>query len=161
MSKDLLDKPLVSLSSHDFLSYRMLTRGTFITGGTGSGKSSSVGLLLSRTFLSLNMGGLVCCVKPDEKDIWVSRARAAGREKDLIIVSPESPYRFNFLNYEMKRKNGGGLTRNIVNILMEVKNLGSSEGGSGKSEDKFWDGALKRILYRICLLYTSPSPRDS
>lgn len=140
-----LDEPIIKFNNQDYLSFRALTRGVFITGSTGSGKSSSSGALLRRSFLRLNMGGLVCCVKEDEYHEWKAEVIAAGRKKDLVVFSPDNPWRFNFLEYEATRANGGGEIYNIVNLLMNIYQMGQ-EQKSSKGEDRFWDSALKRLL---------------
>ncbi|MGB1248972.1 MAG: hypothetical protein ACPG4Z_08795, partial [Chitinophagales bacterium] len=93
-------------------------RGTQIFGGIGSGKSSSSGRQIAKSMLSNGFGGLVLCSKPDEKSNWVQYAKETGREKSLKILSEHGEYRFNFLDYEMNRPDGGGLTRNISNLFM-------------------------------------------
>ncbi len=144
----LLDAPIIQINQQDYITFRDLTRGTFITGGTGSGKSSGSGSLLRNKFLSLGMGGLVLCVKDDEYHEWKKAIFKANRQDDLVVFSPENQWRFNFLDYEMNRPDGGGEVFNIVNLFMNIYQMGQEEK-SAKSEDRFWDSALKRLLNMV------------
>lgn len=141
----LLDAPIIQFNEEDTISFRDLTRGTFITGGTGSGKSSGSGALLRNQFLRLGMGGLVLCVKEDEYHEWKKAVFQADRQDDFVVFSPKNNWRFNFLDYEMNRADGGGEIFNIVNLFMNIYQMGQEEKSS-KGEDRFWDSALKRLL---------------
>lgn len=140
-----LDEPIIQVKNSEYLTYRDLTKGTFITGGTGSGKSSGSGSLLRNNFLSRGLGGLVLCVKHTEYEEWKEAIFKADRARDVIVFSPENEWRFNFLDYEMNRPDGGGEVFNIVNLFMSINKMGQ-ESGMGKGEDRFWDSALKRLL---------------
>jgi hypothetical protein len=93
-------------------------------------------------------GMLVCTAKPDERSVWEGYCREAGRQDDLVVVSPGSGLCFNFLDYELKRPGiGAGLTENIVGVLaniMEVADRGSGKGG-GRDDEGYWRRANRQL----------------
>ena len=148
-----LDKPLVWLSPYDAWTRRHSFEGLKILGAIGSAKTSSSGATIAKALLADRMadgqvgyGGLVLCAKPEERSLWERYARETGREKHLVIVSPENPWRFNFLDYEARREGrGGGLTENIVNLLSIAVQLG--EGKVELSGDgAFWHRSMLAML---------------
>jgi len=146
-----LDCPLLYFKSKtsDAWTIRDAVRGTQIFGGIGSGKTSGSGRAIAHSFLKNGFGGLVLCAKKDEVDSWRQYAQETGRTKSLLIFSEHSDYRFNFLDYEMKRPNGGGKTRNLANLFMNINEMGQANKGGQKGEDRFWDSALQRLLMNI------------
>lgn len=141
-----LDTPLVALSPWDNWTIRDACEGVQIFGAIGSGKTSGSGATIAKAFLRAGMGGIVMCAKPEERQLWEGYARECGREKHLVIFSPDHPYRFNFLDYELKRGgSGGGLTENIVGLLSQVVEL--AEGKVEQSGDgAFWTRAMRELL---------------
>ena len=120
--------------------------GVQIFGATGSGKSSGSGQALARAFMESNLGGLVLTAKTDEVLSWKQYAKAAGRETDLLIVEPGSPFRFNFLRYELKRPGtGAGHTENLVNLFCSVLEAAERKQGQGGG-DAYWQRTLKQLL---------------
>lgn len=120
--------------------------GVIVFGATGSGKTSGPGKHFAYAYLAAGFGGLVLCQKKEECRQWQQWADECGRTDDLIIVTAEGDWRFNFLDWEASRpEEGGGLSINIVNLLDElgVAIAGESEGGNGSS--KFWEDALHHM----------------
>ncbi|MGH1438039.1 MAG: hypothetical protein ACRBG0_26630 [Lewinella sp.] len=149
-----LDKLLIkfSSSSRDYWTVRDATRGTLITGGIGSGKSSSVGKMMAKAFLKNGFGGLVLAAKPDERHAWEQYVSEVGREQDLVIIEEGGDYRFNPFQYETERKGkGAGQTHNLVNLFMNIYQMGRNINGEGiaKEGERFWDNALKRCVRRL------------
>src|SRR5579863_2137427 len=100
MKDPLLDLPILGLTEKDVLSLRALVEGgTLITGGLGSGKSSTSGRALALGFLRAGLGGLVLTVKSDETEHWIEYASQTGRSKDLVIFNAESDLTFDPLAY--------------------------------------------------------------
>src|SRR6516225_6228977 len=64
------DLLLAQLTKKDALRLSDAFAGTFVSGRTGSGKTSGPGRLLAKRFLRANFGGLVLCQKNDEPDLW-------------------------------------------------------------------------------------------
>jgi hypothetical protein len=113
-----LSRPLLKLSTKDALTIGRASEGVLIMGGTGAGKSSASGRQLILSFLNAGFGGLVLCAKSDETRMWQRYCAETGRSEDLIIFSPEHPWRFNFLDFELQRKGrGAGLTENLRKLL--------------------------------------------
>lgn len=141
-----LDRPLLYFSPEDAWTIRDACEGLQVFGGIGSGKSSGSGAAVAKSFLRSGFGGLVLCAPPGEKDAWLEMAEATGRSADIVVFSPEEPYRFNFLDYELRRGGrGGGQTENLVNlfsVVMEIVEGKQSVGGG----DQFWDRAMKELL---------------
>lgn len=120
--------------------------GVQIFGATGSGKSSGSGQAIARAFVESNLGGLVLTAKTDEVLAWRDYAKAAGRETELLIVEPGSPFRFNFLRYELRRPGtGAGHTENLVNLFCSVLEAAERKQGSGGG-DAYWQRTLKQLL---------------
>lgn len=120
--------------------------GTIIFGTTGSGKTSGSGQTFAKSFLSAGMGGLVLCAKNDEADLWKRYAAECGRSDDLVIFSPSSPHRFNFLSYEYTRKDqGGGQTENVARLFATAFEL-AERGQSKNNADPYWQNAMMQLL---------------
>lgn len=153
-----LDAALLAFSPNDMWTISDATQGTSIMGATGSGKTSGSGAALARAFLSAGFGGLVMCAKPEERELWEQYARETGRLQHLVIFSPtgyaynehgqkiEKQWRFNFLNYELKRLGrGGGLTENLVNLLTRITEL--AEGTHDLAgKEQFWERAMRQLI---------------
>jgi hypothetical protein len=121
--------------------------GVQILGATGSGKSSGSGRALAKAFIESNLGGLVLTAKNDEVLTWKRYAKEAGRETELLIVGPDSPHRFNFLRYELKRPGtGAGHTENLVNLFCSVLEAAERKQGQGGGQDAYWQRTLKQLL---------------
>lgn len=122
--------------------------GLQIFGGIGSGKTSGSGRTIAIQYLRCQFGGLVLTVKNDERKLWEEYCKEANRLDDLIIVSPDSIQRFNFINYEMNRKGRGkGLTDSLVHVLQTVINVDKQNEAS--SNDTFWQNALSMLMYAV------------
>jgi len=142
---DPLDCALMPLGRHDAFTVRDACEGVAIFGAVGSGKTSGSGAAFARAFLSSGFGGLVTTAKPDERALWEHYAREPGRSDDLIIVSPRSPHRFNFLDYEWTRAGAGaGLVENVVQLFMLAIELAGERQDSGN--DPYWSRSTKQLL---------------
>jgi len=154
----ILDIPLLWISPHDVWRVRDACEGTQVFGATGSGKTSGSGQSIAKAFLASGFGGIVLTAKPDERAQWEKYAREAGRGDSLIIVSPTEPWRFNFLDYELRRPGlGAGDTENLVRLFFTVLEIG--EGKSGQTSDPFWDRAAKQMLRNAIDLLTAAKGR--
>lgn len=140
------ESPLLFLSPSDPWRIKDAFEGTQIFGATGSGKTSGSGQAIAKAFLKAGFGGLVLTVKPDERTLWEAYARETGRSSSLIVVSPDGPWRFNFLDYEFRRPGaGGGLTENLVMLFCNVIEVADRKSGMGRGED-YWHRAHKQLL---------------
>lgn len=118
--------------------------GLFVSGATGSGKTSGTGRATARAMLRAGYGGLVLCAKADEPDLWEGYAREEGRAGDVLRFGPGRGLGFNFLDYEISRGGaGGGLAMNAVEVLMQMAEVG---GGAKNNEDDTWEKAARHAL---------------
>lgn len=153
-----LSKRLFSFAKKDHVTIGRSVEGTLVMGATGTGKSSASGRTIGSSFLTAGYGGLVLCAKADEKRAWERYCREAGRSDDLIIFSPDQPWRFNFLDYEVQRKGrGAGLTENLVKLLTTVAEITKRDSGKGGGQEDgaYWEGSkneLSRNLIDLTVL---------
>jgi hypothetical protein len=146
-----LNTPLLQLSPKkgDIFTLEDATRGVFIVGGTGSGKTSGSGKTLAKTYLTAGFGGLVVCHKPDEAKTWKRYAQETGRENSLVILDGTGNKRFNFIDYELNRVDKGGnntpLALDVFMKIYEFKKLVDGEGGGGTNQS-FWSDSVRLLL---------------
>ena len=138
-------------------------RGVFVSGATGSGKTSGPGQLLARAYLKAGMGGLVLCAKAEERAQWQEWARKAGRLADLVVFDASGAQRFDPLEWEAGRaKEGGGQIINTVLLLDEIAKGAAKAGGSaggGMGDGKFFEDALHLMnTALVALAITSGEP---
>ena len=150
-----LDAPLLRITDRDHITLRDLLMGTAVFGNSGSGKSSGAGRTFALALLKSGAGGLVLCAKPEEADEWERYAAETGRKGAIIRVTAGSLWRFNFLDYTL-RKDGVAASNNAVDVLMraaEASRLAKDRpGGAG---DEFWTNATNQILSNSLLLLYS------
>lgn len=141
-----LELPLVAFSERDEDTWTLADsfQSVLILGENGSGKSSGSGNLLARKYLEAGFGGLVLCFKTDEADEWRKRLKAAGRERDGRFFSVDSPYRFNFVDYEAKT-GGIDFLDNIATLLMDVASIQRRSQPTG-NDATFWIPQKKKFL---------------
>lgn len=140
------DAPLLQLSDvGDTWTVENAAAGTLILGSNGSGKTTGSGQTIAKAFLQAGFGGLVLCAKPDEAKLWERYAKATGRKSDLIIVRPDSSWRFNFVEYELHRP-GDPATRveNLISTFMNLMEAGQRSDGGGDAQ--FWYQAAETLL---------------
>ncbi|MEM6822854.1 MAG: TraM recognition domain-containing protein [Verrucomicrobiota bacterium] len=131
----------------NYWSLRDAFEGVQVFGGTGSGKSSGSGQALARAFLSSNLGGLVLTAKTDEAEQWKALAASEGRGGDIIEVTDDGHYQFNFLSYELKRAGAGAAqTESLVNLFCAVLESAERRQGQVGGSDAYWSRALKQLL---------------
>lgn len=145
-----LDQPLLSLSPQDVFTIRDACEGVHIFGSIGSGKTSGSGAVLARAYLASGFGGLVLCSKPEERRLWEGYAHETGRSASLVIVEPGKngqipPWRFNFLDYEIRRGDGGGQTENLITLLTRVVELVEGKRSQAGGEP-FWMRAAQEMM---------------
>lgn len=141
-----LSKPLFSWSKEDAFCLSDAVTGVQSFGETGSGKSSGTARTMRRAHLAYGSGALGHTVKIDDRADWELDARVTGRADDLIIFSPESRLRFNFLQQELERTGrGAGITENLVHLFMNVLEIADRKSSHART-DAFWDNALKQLL---------------
>jgi type IV secretory pathway TraG/TraD family ATPase VirD4 len=129
-----------------------------IFGELGAAKTTGSAAWILLKYLEIGMGGLVCCVKPGDRELVEAYAKQTGRGDSLIIVSPGNRWRCNFIRYALMRPGiVGSRVEQIVSLLMTVVEAAErGERGSG-SGDKFWQRSLRQILrngLEVCIAAT-------
>jgi type IV secretory pathway TraG/TraD family ATPase VirD4 len=142
-----LDFPLFTWSPDDAFTLRNAVESVAIFGELGAAKTTGSAAWLLLKYLSIGMGGLVCCVKPGDRELVEAYARSTGRGDSVIVVSPSSKWRCNLIRYALKRPGiTGSRIEQLVSLLMtivEAAERGERGGGQG---DKFWQRSLRQIL---------------
>lgn len=142
-----LDLPLMGLSRHDDLTLADCCQGISVLGVTGGGKTTGPGQALAKAFLQQGFGGLVLTAKPDEPALWRRYARETGREEALAIFGPGQAWRFNFMDYELRRPGvGSGHTENVVALFNTAAEVMERKDGGGQSRDPYWQRATSQLV---------------
>jgi hypothetical protein len=147
MPKDpLLDRTILQLSPNDAIRFRdAIEGGIAIFGGLGSGKSSTVARLTAMALLHAGMGGLVLTVKSNETDHWITYAREAGREKDLVVFNAGSGLSFDPLSYFWT---SGGRAAAQIETIVELFTTLMSVGKvySQSSAERYFEQAVEELI---------------
>jgi len=147
-----LDQRLFSWSKRDHWTIRDSTNGTFVTGISGSGKTSGPAEAIAMAHLRNGFGGIFHAVKADDTALALEWARRAGRMDDVILFGAKHPARFNFLDYELSRPGeGAGLTDNIVDLLLNVSEIRDRKSGGGGGENAEFFAAAKKQILRVTI----------
>lgn len=143
-----LDTVLLHFGRRDRFTIRNACESVQILGGTGSGKTSGSGRALATAYLKAGMGGLVCCAKPDEADLWRKLARECGREKDLLFFDASGAQRFNFMDYAQATIGKSGFDTNLVDLIARIAEAArmQSDGGGGGKDDGYFRNAANQLL---------------
>ncbi len=136
-----LDTPLLEWTPGAPWSIGSSFQGAQLLGSTGSGKTTGGMAAICRAFLRAGYGGLFLTAKGEDRALYTSYVREAGRLDDLLVFSPEDRIRYNFIAEEQRQSRGPvGLVENLTALLMTVTELNdrrSSGGGGGDSERYF------------------------
>jgi len=142
---DELDQPLLYFGS-EALTLRVCCEGIFISGSTGSGKTSGSGAAIAKAYLRDGFGGIVTCCKPDEPEVWRRYARQTGREHDMLFFGPRHPSRFNFLNFAAQLTPPDiRPTENLTALLGTVIEV-ANRGQVATSQDPYWTRAANQLI---------------
>lgn len=135
----------------DFLTLRDCFENIFITGSTGSGKSSGSGATLALSLLNKQglkphekVGLVVFMYKNDVED-WLRWAWQQGREKDILHIRSSDQDVLNLLECY-----AGQEPINAVNALMNISGL--SVSGNRKESESFWEIQQMARLDRLVRL---------
>lgn len=150
-----LDRCVLDLAgrgdSRDFLTLRDCFENIFITGSTGSGKSSGSGALLALSLLNKRglqpneKVGLVVFMYKDDVEEWQRWAWQQGREDDLLHIRATDANVFNLLECYREQE-----PINAVNALMNISGL--SVNGNRKESEPFWEVQQRTRLDRLIRL---------
>jgi hypothetical protein len=153
-----LDAPLFALSRHknDQWTLRDALSGLVIFGNNGSGKSSSSGRIVLKSFMRSGMGMLLPCAKRDDADKYRRLAKECGREGDVMVFSTENDLCFNFLRYAAETK--GVQLETLVHLLREIGD--ETKSSSDRTADFFKKAAARFFRQSITLLKSAGEPVD-
>jgi len=143
-----LDASLFPWTKSDFLTVRnLLAGGLHAFGRTDGGKTSSLKQVARAILRHGNSSLLVLCAKRDEYRDWLTLAKQAKREKDVVVIDAESPSRFNMVGYEAARKGlGAGIAANVTRFIMELRSVVFRDQESGGGDSQYWRKQDERLL---------------
>jgi hypothetical protein len=150
-----LDFPLFQWSPFDVFTLKNAVEAVCIMGELGAAKSTGSASWILLKYLRLGMGGLVCCVKPGERELIEAYAKQTGREKSLIIVSPDNQWKCNLIRYVLVRAGiTGSRVEAVVSLLMTIVEAAERSDRGSVQEQAFWRRSLRQILrdaIQICI----------
>jgi hypothetical protein len=154
-----LDWPLFQWSPYDVYTLRSACESICIFGELGSAKSTGSAAWILLKYLSLGMGGLICCVKPGERELVEAYAKQTGRSGSLIVVSPGNHWRCNLIRYALWRPGiVGSRVEAIVSLLLTIVEAAErGERGNTFQGDAFWRRSLRTLLrngVEVCIAAT-------
>jgi hypothetical protein len=142
-----LDSPLFDWARGDSFTLRHALEAVAIFGEIGAAKTTGSAAWIIRKYFELGMGGLVCCVKPGDRELIESYAKLTGRSDSLIIVSPKNRWHCNFLKYTLNCPGAiGSRVEQIVSLLMTIAEAAERAERSSAQGDKFWTQSLRELL---------------
>jgi type IV secretory pathway TraG/TraD family ATPase VirD4 len=147
MPKDrVLDRTILQVSKVDAIRFRdIIEGGLFVSGGLGSGKTSTVLFQIAMACLLAGFGFLILTVKADETARFIEYVKKAGREKDLIIFNAKSGLSFDPLAYLWR--SGGRAAAHIETIVEAFTILmGVGKNHEHSSEAQYFERAVEELL---------------
>jgi type IV secretory pathway TraG/TraD family ATPase VirD4 len=142
-----LDFPLFQWSPYDAFTLRNAVESVCIFGELGAAKTTGSAAWILLKYLQLGMGGLVCCVKPGDRELIEAYAQQTGRGDSLIVVSPQNKWRCNLIRYALRRPGiVGSRVEGIVSLLMTIVEAAERGDKGGAQDQKFWQRSLRQIL---------------
>src|SRR5580698_3392602 len=142
-----LDFPLFKWSPYDAFTLRNAVESVAIFGELGAAKTTGSAAWILLKYLQLGMGGLVCCVKPGDRELIEAYAKQTGRGDSLIVVSPQNKWRCNLIRYALMRPGiVGSRVEGIVSLLMTIVEAAErGDKGAAGQGDVFWSRSLRQI----------------
>lgn len=151
-----MGRPILDLGGYndprDVLSLNDCFQNLFISGSTGTGKTSSSGAALANALLNAEdllphekVGMVIYLYKSSDAEDWEKWAWQQGRENDLIRIGADHKNVFNILSGYAEDE-----PVNAVNALMNISGL--AMGGSRKESEAFWEIEQRKRLDRLIRL---------
>jgi hypothetical protein len=150
-----LDKPLFRWDKHNVLTVRdLVAGGIHAFGATGSGKTSSLMQLAVAIMAFGNSSMLILCSKRGEAQGWLRAAKRAGRKRDVILINPKQPARFNVFGYEAGRKGeGAGVALNVMRYIMQLRSVVFRESEQAGGDSQQWKQQDEQLItYCVIIL---------
>ena len=142
-----LNFPLFNWTPFDAFRLFMAYASVVIFGELGASKSTGSAAWILLKYLELGMGGLVCCVKPGDRELIEAYAKQTGRGDSLIIVSPGNKWRCNLIKYALLRPGVvGSRVEQIVSLLMTIVEAAERGERNSSQGDPFWRKSLRQVL---------------
>jgi hypothetical protein len=144
-----LSRRLMSWNAQDHFTLADAVCGIQAFGATGSAKSTGSMAAILDAYMSNGMGMLLLCVKPDDPESYLRRARENGREADVVMIGPNHPTTYNFIEDEVSGPSGGaGMVSNLTSLISIVSSmaLGSSGQSGGREDGSFWQKMDNRLI---------------
>lgn len=145
-SAEYLNTKLLRLSDKDYWHVGDAVRHTFISGDSGSGKSSGSGATIRRALLKSGAGGLILVAKPEEAEAARKDCHETGRLSSLIEVDGRNGHAFNFLRYEMARLGADGINSVVECVLRVMEAARVASATPGKDGEQFWMDTTRMLL---------------
>ena len=150
-----LDATVAQLTPLDELTVKDMSAHFFGCGASGSGKTTGAAELLAGSCLASGMGMLVCCLKPDEADLWVKRCNKYNRIGSLIRWDGRN-HRFNFIAHCLARFGVEGLNSVIEYLLTILEIVKQAGPAPGRASEQFWTDSIRAMLrHTVPLLYAA------
>jgi hypothetical protein len=141
-----LERPVLQLgNSGIWLTLGDLLESIQIIGGTGSGKSSSVGEQLADGMLRAGAGALFLTTKEDDARNYVALARRAGRAKDIVVMRLGGNIKVNIIE-EAYRQGGTEDVVKVISVASAV--IGGGRGAEG-GDDRVWREAADIFIRNV------------
>ncbi|KAA0214958.1 MAG: hypothetical protein EDM82_08425 [Cyanobacteria bacterium CYA] len=139
--------PVLRLPGGERIDLLRSMSGIFITGMTGSSKSTSSAKHAARSLVRLGCGGLVLTVK-NELPMWQRLCTEEGRGGDLVAFGPQNHWRFDPVAFEVEREGpGAGQVENVVHLLARLVDFSSRDRSQGgRDNEPYWRNACLRLL---------------
>jgi type IV secretory pathway TraG/TraD family ATPase VirD4 len=150
-----LDKPLFRWDKHNVLTVRdLVAGGIHAFGATGSGKTSSLIQLVMAIMAFGNSSLLILCSKRGEAQYYLRAATRAGRKRDVLLVNPSQPARFNMFGYEAGRiGEGSGVALNVTRFIMELRSVVFRESEQVGGDSQQWKRQDEQLInYCVIIL---------
>jgi IS5 family transposase len=103
-----LDFPLFQWSPLDVFTLRNAVESVAIFGELGAAKTTGSAAWILLKYLQILMGGLVCCVKPGDRELIEGYAKLTGRSDSLIRISTGTIVDATIIHAPSSTKNSSG-----------------------------------------------------
>jgi type IV secretory pathway TraG/TraD family ATPase VirD4 len=140
---------ILTLSGTDEITLGQSYESILITGGTGSGKTTSAGAHVLFNLLKAGSGMVVFTVKPDEYGRIAGMCKQLGRE--VIRFAPGEKWRLDVVDYSLRQKHGS--IAEACELLNQLIQVAGRNRGDGNSSEPFWEMLAQRII-RMCMIGT-------
>lgn len=139
-----LSQCALRLSPRDHLTVADLMAHIFITGGTGSSKTTGSARHLREIILRSGAGACIACVKPGEAAMWEAEARRFGRGASIVRFGPQGTG-FDLMRWALAEHRDD--MEPLIHLLMQAVEFAErSSGGGDEGDQKFWKRAAHSLL---------------